>query len=35
VFTEWVAEHGAELGRHYANELDRHFRPAPHLSGRA
>jgi nucleoside-diphosphate-sugar epimerase len=29
VFTDWVAEHGAELGRSYANELDRHFRPAP------
>jgi len=28
VFTDWVAEHGAELGRNYANELDRHFRPA-------
>jgi nucleoside-diphosphate-sugar epimerase len=28
-FTDWVAEHGAELGRAYANELDRHFRPAP------
>jgi nucleoside-diphosphate-sugar epimerase len=28
VFTDWVAEHGAELGRTYANELDRHFRPA-------
>jgi nucleoside-diphosphate-sugar epimerase len=29
VFTEWVAEHGDQLGRHYANELDRHFRPSP------
>jgi uncharacterized protein YbjT (DUF2867 family) len=28
VFTDWVQEHGEELGRHYANELDRHFRPA-------
>ena len=28
VFTDWVAEHGAELGRSYANELDRHFRRA-------
>jgi nucleoside-diphosphate-sugar epimerase len=28
VFTDWVAEHGPELGRTYANELDRHFRPA-------
>lgn len=27
-FTSWVREHGAELGRHYANELDLHFRPA-------
>jgi len=27
-FTDWVAEHGAELGRQYANELDRHFRAA-------
>jgi uncharacterized protein YbjT (DUF2867 family) len=25
-FTDWVAEHGAELGRGYANEIDRHFR---------
>jgi uncharacterized protein YbjT (DUF2867 family) len=28
-FTDWVAEHGRDLGRDYANELDRHFRPAP------
>jgi nucleoside-diphosphate-sugar epimerase len=28
VFTDWVAAHGADLGRSYANELDRHFRPA-------
>jgi uncharacterized protein YbjT (DUF2867 family) len=28
-FTDWVAEHGTELGRSYANELDRHFRPTP------
>jgi uncharacterized protein YbjT (DUF2867 family) len=27
-FTDWVREHGDELGRSYANELDRHFRPA-------
>jgi uncharacterized protein YbjT (DUF2867 family) len=27
-FTEWVHTHGDDLGRHYANELDRHFRPA-------
>jgi NADH dehydrogenase len=26
VFTYWVREHGDELGRRYANELDRHFR---------
>lgn len=24
--TEWIREHGGELGRHYASELDRHFR---------
>ncbi|HZC69721.1 MAG TPA: hypothetical protein VE442_03405, partial [Jatrophihabitans sp.] len=24
--TEWIAEHAADLGRRYANELDRHFR---------
>jgi uncharacterized protein YbjT (DUF2867 family) len=35
VFTDWVAAHGAELGRDYANEIDRHFRPARHLAGRA
>jgi nucleoside-diphosphate-sugar epimerase len=35
VFTDWVAAHGAELGRDYANELDRHFRPARYLAGRA
>ena len=29
VFTDWVAEHGDQLGRRYANELDRHFRRAP------
>jgi hypothetical protein len=26
--TEWIARHGDELGRTYANELDRHYRPA-------
>jgi len=26
-FTDWVHEHGEELGRRYANELDLHFRP--------
>ncbi len=25
-FTEWVSEHGDQLGRQYASELDRHFR---------
>jgi len=25
VFTDWVAEHGDQLGRHYANEISRHF----------
>jgi NADH dehydrogenase len=25
--TKWIAEHGDELGRAYANELDRHYRP--------
>jgi NADH dehydrogenase len=30
VFTDWVAEQGAHLGRHYANEISRHFaRPSP------
>src|SRR5262249_45750389 len=29
--TDWLPEHRADLGRRYANELDRHFheRPAP------
>jgi hypothetical protein len=26
LLTDWIADHGAELGRLYANELDRHFR---------
>jgi len=26
VLTDWIAEHGAQLGRTYASELDRHFR---------
>jgi uncharacterized protein YbjT (DUF2867 family) len=26
VLTEWVAAHGADLGRRYANELNRHYR---------
>jgi NADH dehydrogenase len=25
---DWIASHGDELGRVYANELDRHYRPA-------
>jgi uncharacterized protein YbjT (DUF2867 family) len=33
IFTEWVADHGAELGRHYANELERHFRGTPTALG--
>jgi NADH dehydrogenase len=28
VLTDWIAAHGDQLGRRYANELDRHFRPA-------
>jgi uncharacterized protein YbjT (DUF2867 family) len=32
VFTAWVHEHGDELGRSYANELDRHFRAAGTLT---
>lgn len=26
-FTDWLAEHGQELGRTYANEINLHFRP--------
>jgi uncharacterized protein YbjT (DUF2867 family) len=26
VLTDWISAHGDELGRRYANELDRHFR---------
>jgi uncharacterized protein YbjT (DUF2867 family) len=33
-FTDWVARHGVELGRSYANELDLHFRPAAPAGGR-
>jgi uncharacterized protein YbjT (DUF2867 family) len=29
VLTEWVAQHGAQLGRHYANEISRHFANTP------
>ena len=25
--TDWITRHGGELGRTYANELDRHYRP--------
>lgn len=25
---DWIASHGSKLGRVYANELDRHYRPA-------
>jgi len=32
VFTDWLEEHAATLGRQYANELDRHFRP-PRTTG--
>jgi uncharacterized protein YbjT (DUF2867 family) len=28
VLTDWIRAHGDELGRHYLNELDLHFRPA-------
>lgn len=31
VLTDWIAEHGPELGRRYANELDRHFRSPSRL----
>jgi NADH dehydrogenase len=34
VLTDWLAERSAELGRHYANELDRHFREQPALTRR-
>jgi NADH dehydrogenase len=26
VLSDWIAQHGASIGRRYANELDRHFR---------
>ena len=32
-FTEWVSEHGPELGRRYLNELDLHFRPSRRARG--
>jgi NADH dehydrogenase len=28
VLTDWIGERASDLGRHYANELDRHFRLA-------
>jgi len=31
VLTDWLAEHGPEVGRRYANELDRHFRSPTRL----
>jgi uncharacterized protein YbjT (DUF2867 family) len=31
-FTDWVHEHGDELGRRYANELDRHFRAGARMA---
>jgi uncharacterized protein YbjT (DUF2867 family) len=31
VLTDWIAAHGDQLGRRYANELDRHFRAAAGL----
>ncbi len=30
--TEWIRNHAAQLGRSYAHELDRHFRPGPALN---
>jgi uncharacterized protein YbjT (DUF2867 family) len=27
VLTDWIAAHGAELGRRYSNEMDLHYRP--------
>jgi NADH dehydrogenase len=33
--TDWIAEHGSELGRTYANELDRHFRHDRRRTGAA
>jgi NADH dehydrogenase len=34
VLTDWVAEHGARLGRRYANEISRHFATTSSSSGR-
>ena len=33
ILTDWIDENRTELGRRYANELDRHFRPAATLHG--
>lgn len=30
--TDWISEHADELGRHYANELDRHFNKSTQLT---
>jgi NADH dehydrogenase len=35
VLTDWITEQAAELGRHYANELDRHFRQTRPATGSA
>ena len=32
---DWIAGHGSQLGRAYANELDRHYRPAVRNPGSA
>lgn len=32
VMTDWIAEHGPELGRRYANELELHYR-SPEAAG--
>jgi hypothetical protein len=34
VLTDWLTEHRTELGRRYANELNRHFRKQPALPRR-
>jgi NADH dehydrogenase len=35
VLTDWIREHAGELGRRYANELDRHFRAPSRLMTQA
>jgi uncharacterized protein YbjT (DUF2867 family) len=36
ILTDWISEHRTELGRRYANELDRHFRMSSNVEiGRA